>query len=54
MKVGDVNGFLSTCGFTTIEIVDDKILRDSYLKTEGLGQETLAVGECLGFAKAGI
>lgn len=54
MKVKDVNEFLSSCGFTLIEIVDDKILRNSYLDPKGLGQETLAVGECLGFAEVGI
>ena len=51
MKVNDVNGFLSTCGFTLIEIVDDEILRKTYLDPEGLEQVPLAIGECLSFTE---
>ena len=53
MKVKDVNEFISSCGFTLIEIVDDDVLRKSYLDPNGVGQATLAVGEYLGFAEVG-
>ena len=53
MKINNVNEFLSSCGFTLIEIVNDEVLRKTYLEPDGQGLLRLAVGECLGFTEAG-
>lgn len=50
MEVNSVNEFLSSCGFTLIEVVDDKKLKKTYLDDSGLEEAALAIGECLCFA----
>lgn len=53
MKENNANEFLSSCGFTLTEIVNDEELRKTYLEAEGQGQLELAVGEYLGFTETG-
>jgi methyltransferase (TIGR00027 family) len=48
----ELGGVLSRSGYRLLEIADDKVLRDQYLKPLGSEGLSLAVGESLAVAKA--
>lgn len=50
LPAGDLSGFVTSCGFKRVALVDDQDLRAQFLKPLQLSHKELAIGEILGEA----